>query len=87
MQGRNRGQKKQDRWVRREVLAFVLAEDSVRLTSSELQERVGGPAEVVRAVEVLTANDLVVREGDKVVPTPAAIRFDELNPIAPRRDG
>jgi superfamily II helicase len=71
----------------REVLALVLAEDSVRLTSSELRARVGGAAEVERAVEALTANDLVVREGDKIVPTPAAIRFDGLMPIGPPTQG
>jgi hypothetical protein len=76
----------EDRLMRRDLLAFVLAEDSVRRDSSELQARVGGPAEVERAVRILSANDLVVQEGDKIVPTPAAIRFNKLKPIAPRED-
>lgn len=71
------------RRVQREVLALVLVEQPVRLTLWELQKALGRPPEVLEAVEALIAEGLLAREGDEIVPTPAAVRFNELEPIDP----
>jgi hypothetical protein len=81
MHGRDRDQENEDSRVQREVLTLLLAKGSTGLDRSELEARPDDPAEVERAVEALTADDLAVRDGDKVVPMPAAIRFNELRSI------
>ena len=70
----------EDEKRQREVLVLALAASPARLTSSDLQARMGDPAAVERAVEMLAADDLIAREGDEIVLSPAAIRFGELGP-------
>lgn len=81
MQNPDDARETHDILVQREVLTHVLANGSASSDPSELGAQLGDPAALERAVEVLTANDLLVREGDRIVPTPAAIRFHELEPF------
>jgi hypothetical protein len=74
-----------DEGFEREVLALVLVEHPVRVTLRELQKVLGRPAEVESAVEALVGAGLLSRDGEEVVPTPAAIRFNEIEPIDPPR--
>ena len=62
----------------RELLTFLLGVDLGWMTLSELQAHLGGLQDVEGAVEVLVANNLLVREVDAVMLRPAAIRFHEL---------
>jgi len=72
-----------ERRLQREVLALVLVEHPVRLTLREVQKAVGRPIEVERAVATLVADGLLALEGDEVAPTPAALRFNQIEPIDP----
>ena len=72
-----------ERRLQREVLALVLVEHPVRLTLREMQKAVGRPIEVERAVATLVADGLLALEGDEVAPTPAALRFNQIEPIDP----
>lgn len=70
--------------VQREVLALALYEHPVRLTLREVQKALGRPGEAVEeAVAALVADGLLALEGEDLVPTAAAIRFNELEPIEP----
>ncbi|MEX2448007.1 MAG: hypothetical protein WD404_04595 [Solirubrobacterales bacterium] len=67
------------------VLNLLLAEQPAQLTVAELQlELAGGPAsfprrdEVERAVRELAAVGLVHRNGELLLPSRAARRFDQL---------
>ncbi len=71
--------------LQREVLALALVEQPVRLTLGDLQRGIAGSFEVERAVAVLVAEGLLALEGDEVVATPAAVRFNQLEPIEPPR--
>lgn len=62
----------------RELLSLVMTEDPVRLSVAELEDRLGDPADVQAAMEALIADEVLVLEGDEVVPTPAMTRFYEL---------
>jgi hypothetical protein len=73
----------EERRLQREVLALVLVEHPVRLTLREAQKVLGRPTEVERAVAALVAAGLVAWEGDDLLPTSAAIRFNEIEPIEP----
>jgi hypothetical protein len=73
----------EERGLQREVLALVLVEHPVRTTVRDLQKELGRPTEVEGAVAALVDEGLLAREGDDVVPTPAAIRFHEIEPIDP----
>jgi hypothetical protein len=73
----------EDEGFEREVLALVLVEHPVRLTLQELQKALGRPEQVENAVEALIGAGLLSRDGEDVVPTPAAIRFNEIEPIDP----
>jgi hypothetical protein len=80
------GNEEETRRLKREVLAFVLVEHPVRLTLGELQSALGRPDLVERAVAALVADELLAREADDVLPTPAAIHFNQLEPIEPPTD-
>ena len=77
------GQGNGERRRQREVLALVLVEHPVRLTPREVSKVLGRPLEVERAVAALVAAGRLAIEGDDLVPTPAAIRFNEIGPIEP----
>jgi hypothetical protein len=83
MQGEKGGQASEELRLQREVLALVLVEHPVRRTLVEVQKAVGRPIEVERAVAALIADGLLALEGEEVVPTAAAIRFNEIEPIEP----
>lgn len=68
--------------LQRELLILVLTEDPARLSVAEVEARLGDPADVAAAMDVLIATDLVAVEGDRVVPTTAAIRFYELKQVS-----
>jgi hypothetical protein len=76
-----------ERRLQREVLALVLVEHPLRLTLREVQKALGRPPEVEIAVAALVADGLLVRDGEEIVPTAAAIRFNELEPIQPPSNG
>jgi hypothetical protein len=69
--------------LQREVLALVLVEHPLQLTLHEVQKGIGSSFEVERAVAALVADGLLALEGENVVATPAAVRFNELEPIKP----
>jgi hypothetical protein len=69
--------------LQREVLALVLVEHPVETTLAEVQEATGQAFEVERAVAALIADGLLALDGENVVATPAAVRFNELEPIKP----
>ena len=71
------------RRLQREVLALVLVEHPVRLTLPEVQKLLGQRIEVEHAVVTLVVDGLLTWEGDEIVPTPPAIRFNEIEPIEP----
>jgi hypothetical protein len=75
-----------ERRLQREVLALVLVEHPVRLTLGEAQKVLGRPIEVEGAVVTLVAGELLAWEGEEIVPTEAALRFNELEPIDPPGD-
>lgn len=82
--GSGRGNEdEEERRLQREVLALVLVEHPVRLTLREVRRLLGRPAEVERAVAALLAEGLLACEGEDIAPTPAAVRFNELEPIDP----
>jgi hypothetical protein len=82
MDEKGSGQEESERFER-EVLALVLVEHPLRLTLRELQKILGRPQQVESAVEALVGAGVLSREGDDVVPTPAAIRFNEMRPMDP----
>jgi hypothetical protein len=84
MDEKGRGQEEQEE-LEREVLALVLVEHPLRLTLAELQQALGRSVDVAHAVEALIGTGLLRREGGDIVPTPAAIRFNEIKPIDPPR--
>jgi hypothetical protein len=66
--------------VERAVLALLLALDGPRdLSIGELVNEIGDRTGTLRALDKLENVGLVARIDDKVKPTPAARRFDELN--------
>jgi hypothetical protein len=75
-----------ERRLQREVLALVLVEHPVRLTLREAQKVLGRPIEVEGAVAALVADELLAWEGEEILPTAAATRFNELEPIDPPGD-
>ena len=72
-----------ERRLEREVLALALVEHPVRLTLQEARRAVGRPIELERAVAALVGAGLLSVEGEEIFPTPAAIRFNEIEPIEP----
>ncbi|MBS1878174.1 MAG: hypothetical protein JST31_01545 [Actinobacteria bacterium] len=84
MERRRDGRGNEDeRRLQREVLALLLIEQPLRLSLGEVQNVLGRAEAVARAATALAAAGLLAWEGEEVVPTPAAIRFDELEPIEP----
>lgn len=73
-----------DQDVQTAILSHLLGLHPIRLDDEELmREVVGGPEFVdrdacARAVRDLVATGLLRRDGSSVVPTRAALRFDEL---------
>jgi predicted transcriptional regulator len=66
--------------VERAVLALLLASDeSEEASIEELAHEIGDRTGTLRALDKLEVVGLVARIEDKVKPTPAARRFDELN--------
>jgi predicted transcriptional regulator len=66
--------------VERAVLALLLAfEGPEDLSIEELVDEIGDRTRTLRALDKLEVVGLVARIDDKVKPTPAARRFDELN--------
>jgi predicted transcriptional regulator len=66
--------------VERAVLALLLAfEEPQNLSIEELVDEIGDRTGTLRALDKLEVVGLVARIDDKVKPTPAARRFDELN--------
>jgi hypothetical protein len=66
--------------VERAALALLLAfEGPQGLSIEELVDEIGDRTGTLRALDKLEVVGLVARFGDKVKPTPAARRFDELN--------
>jgi hypothetical protein len=72
-----------ERKLQREVLAYALVEHPLPMALSDLREELGPEAQVDRAVAALVADGLVVLEEDEVMPTPAAVRYNEIEPIEP----
>ena len=67
------------RWVLLELVTAPPAEgDEISKLAWGLKELV---ADVEAAVDALVAAGLAVRDGDRVRPTPAALRFDALWPV------
>jgi hypothetical protein len=65
--------------VERAVLALLLAfDDPGDLSIEELVDQIGDRTGTLRALDKLEIVGLVARIDDKVRPTPAARRFDEL---------
>jgi hypothetical protein len=63
----------------RAVLALLLAcDDPGDLSIEELVDEIGDRTVTLRALDKLEVVGLVARINDKVKPTPAARRFDEL---------
>jgi hypothetical protein len=75
--------KGEERRLQREVLALALVEHPVRRTLREAQRELGRPIEIERAVAALVAAGLLELEGEEIVPTPAALRFHQIEPIEP----
>ncbi|HEY2717021.1 MAG TPA: hypothetical protein VGI73_12450 [Solirubrobacterales bacterium] len=69
--------------LQRDVLALVLVEHPLQLTLAEVQKATGGSFELERAVAALVADKLLALEGENVSATPAAVRFNQLEPIRP----
>jgi hypothetical protein len=66
--------------VERAVLALLLAYDGSKgLSIGALIDEIGDQTGTLRALDKLEVVGLVARINDKVKPTPAARRFDELN--------
>ncbi|MGD9737193.1 MAG: hypothetical protein AB7V58_16530 [Solirubrobacterales bacterium] len=84
-EGQSRDEKEEERRVERELLALALVEHPVRLTLREARRLVGRPIELERAVAALVGAGLLSVEGEDIFPTPAAIRFHEIEPIDPPR--
>ena len=61
------------------VLEFVLSEPVGLLTTRDLILELQEPDAVERAVRDLSAAGLLRREGESVLPTVAAVRFDLLS--------
>jgi hypothetical protein len=87
MRSGNIGQGNDEARLEREVLALVLVEHPVRLTLVEVQKTLGRPPDVERALAALIGDGLLVLEGEEVAPTPAAVRFNELEPMEPPDQG
>ena len=60
------------------VLALVLHEHPAQLTGDEPGREVGSGDTTARAVEELVAVGLLRRDGEAVLPTRAALRFEVL---------
>jgi hypothetical protein len=73
----------EERRLEREVLALALVEHPVRLTLQEARRAVAQPIELERAVAALVGAGLLSVEGEEILPTPAAVRFHEIEPIEP----
>jgi hypothetical protein len=69
--------------LQREVLALALVEHPVRLNLQEAQKTLGQPHELERAVAALVSAGLLIIEDEEIAPTPAAIRFNEIEPVDP----
>ena len=80
---RGRSNDEEERRLEREVLALALFEHPVRLTLQEARKAVGRPIELERAVASPVGGGLLSVEGEEIFPTPAAIRFNEIEPIDP----
>jgi hypothetical protein len=66
--------------VERAVLALLLADDAPQgLSIEDLVDEIGGRTVTLVALDKLEVVGLVARIDDKIKPTPAARRFDELN--------
>ena len=80
-----RGQSREDeeRRLEREVLALALVEHPLRLTLQETRRILGRPVELERAVAALVGAGLLSVAGEEFFPTPAAVRFNEIEPIDP----
>ena len=61
------------------VLEFILGEPVGLLTTSDLILELEDADAVTRAVRDLTAAGLLRREGESVLPTLAAVRFDQIS--------
>ena len=66
------------------VLTLILSEYPDRVTVSAVQEAVEESVGAERAIDDLEAVGLLVREGEAVLPTPAALHLDRLKL---KRDG
>jgi hypothetical protein len=77
-----RGRDEEDRFER-ELLALVLVEHPLPVTLHEAQRALGRPIEVERALAALVGAGLLTLEGEDIAPTPAAIRFHQIEPIEP----
>ena len=73
----------EERRLEREVLALALVEHPVRLTLQEARRALGRPIELERAVASLVGAGLLSVSGEEIFPTPAAVRFNEIEPIEP----
>lgn len=81
-----RSKDEEERGLEREVLALALFEHPVRLTLQEVGKalrRPIEPTELERAVAALVGAGLLSVTGEEIFPTPAAIRFNEIEPIEP----
>ena len=66
--------------VERALLALLLADDGPGgLSIEELVDEIGDHTVTLGALDKLEVVGLVARIDDKIKPTPAARRFDELN--------
>jgi hypothetical protein len=80
-----KGQGSGDGRLQREVLALALVEHPVRHTLAGIQRELERPHEVERAVAALIGDGLLRLEGEEIIPTAAALRFHEIEPIDPPR--
>ena len=83
-----RGQEERDqgsggRSLQREVLAYALVEYPVPISIAQLCAELGPAAPIERAIDGLVEDGLLEWEGDEIVPTAAAIRFNRIEPIEP----
>lgn len=72
------GNRTDDARAQRAVLSLVLEEHPTLLASSEIEREVGSGDETERAMRDLRGVGLLRREGTTVLPTRAALHFDQL---------
>ena len=75
----------EERRLHRTVLAYVLVEHPVPTTIADVRRELdlGGDAPIEDAIATLVADGLLAWQGDEIVPTAAALRFHQIEPMEP----